>query len=826
MKDHPKLPRSTWLLPLFLLLIAGGLASRVLADQLIILDVVVNGHREGEHFFTRTPDDDILVPPGFLNDIRLRDDLWSTGSGTMGKISLRSLAPMVKFTLEHNDALLTMDIEPECFTSQKISSAIVRQTPANRRFEYPSPFSAFFNYQIQASYLDSGYTYYSLPTEIGVNWERWLLHSGFQSGYDGAELNFKRLRTSLIRDDQERMNRLIIGDFNSANTRLLRGGSYGGISWGSNFSLNRDFQPYPDLKLDTIMDTPTRASLYRGSQLVREWDLLPGPVSFADLDLYGGSDASLVLKDIFGRERTLSLPQLLHGNDVLRGGVQEYSYNLGLLREYGRGIDSTYGEPIFSGFHRYGLTNNFTTGLHFLAQEDLFNIGPMVGMRWGDHLFGLEGMYSSGAEKNGFGVALNHLFRWKRFQSNMSLWHYSRDFARASGDLPDNAESTNYQGNIGLNYFLGDFGSMGLGYNEFCLWDDEPRAQATISYQKNIFKPLTLSASLRIDVKGTDEKQLVLTLFYRPMDEDYQKYVDNLGYQYNSGGSNGESHELRLQKNSGSLDGIGYNFAVSEEAGEVNGTLRTEYVNKYGLFTTSFQNTVSGNSAYVSAAGGMGFLDGGLYFGRPITDSFAVVEVEGLDDVPIYYNNNYAGKVSAGDTILIPSLASYSENHIAVRSSDLPLNYELEEKHKYIKVGQRSGTRIKIKGFKFTAVEGRVNVKGDDPARLTTVPIEIEGSGKKMRSFTGENGYFYVENIPAGKSVLQVLAGDRRCTARLNVPQSQDIVINMGDIECIPANAALSSRIIINPVNIFHKKEVIRMSSSTIRINPKIIVRK
>ncbi|MDH4319392.1 MAG: hypothetical protein OEV64_13450, partial [Desulfobulbaceae bacterium] len=516
MKDNSKWPRSTWLLPLLLLLtVGGGTASRVLADQMIILEVVVNGHREGEHFFTRTPDDDILVPPSFLNDIRLRDDLWVTASGAKENISLRSLAPRVKFTLEQNDALLTLDIEPECFTSQKISPASVKQTPANRHFEYPNPYSAFFNYQIQASYLDSGYTYYSMPTEIGVNWKQWLLHSGFQSGYDGAELDFRRLRTSLIRDDSERMNRLIIGDFNSANTRLLRGGSYGGISFGSNFSLNRDFQPYPDLKLDTIMDTPTRASLYRGSQLVREWDLLPGPVSFADLDLYGGSDASLVLKDSFGRERTLNLPELLHGNDVLRGGVQEYSYDLGLLREYGRGTDSTYDEPIFSGFHRFGLTNNFSTGYHFLMQEDLYNIGPMLGMRWGDHLFGLEGMYSSGSGKDGFAVAFNHNFRWNRFQSNMSLWNYSRDFVQESGDLADSVGSMNYQGNIGLNYFLGDFGSMGLGYNEFCLWDDEPQGQAMISYHKNIFKPLTLSASLRIDVMGTDEKQLVLTLFYR-----------------------------------------------------------------------------------------------------------------------------------------------------------------------------------------------------------------------------------------------------------------------------------------------------------------------
>ncbi|MDH3347144.1 MAG: fimbria/pilus outer membrane usher protein [Desulfobulbaceae bacterium] len=791
---------------------------------MIILDVVVNDYREGEHFFTCTPDDDILVPPSFLADIRLREDLWTTNSAQK-LISLRSLVPAVQFDLDHNDALLTMSIEPEYFTLQNISNKRDNLPAPSRRFIYPNPFSAFFNYQIQATYLDTGFSYYSLPSEIGINWKQWLLHSSFQSGYNGNDLDFARSKTSLTLDSQEGMSRLILGDFNSRNTRLLQGGQFGGISWGSNFSLNRDFQPYPDSKLDTIIDTPTRAGLYRGGQLVKEWDLLPGAVSFSDLDLYGGSEASLLLKDIFGRERTLSLPELLRGHYVLRQGVHEYSHNLGFDRKYDIGQENDYGDLTFLGFHRYGLTDHFSSGIHYLLRDNLFNIGPMMGMRLGDHLFGMEAMYSSTDDSNGYALAFNHSFRWRKFQSNLSLSNYSRNFTRDFTESPYDSNAMNYVGNIGINYFLGGLGSLGFGYNEFCHWDDEPLAKATVNYQKNIFKPLTLSASLRIDVKGTNEKQLVVTLFYRPQDEDYRQYIDNIGYQFNKGTDEGNRHQLRMQKSSQSIDGIGYNFTVAqEEDGDLSGSARADYINKYGLFTTSFQNTLSGNSGYLSAAGGMGFLDGGLYFGRPITDSFAVVEVEGLDDVPIYYNNNYAGKVSDGDTILIPSLASYSENHLTVHAKDLPLNYELEEKHKYINIGQRSGTKIKIKGFKFTAVEGRVSLKGNtSPGMLTTVPIEIEALGKKIKSFTGENGYFYVENIPAGKSILHVSAGDRRCVARLNVPKSKDIIINMGDIKCSPIGDSLSSRIIINPVNIFKKKQTITMSSSTIRINRMII---
>ena len=78
------------------------------ADDQVILEVIVNGHQEGKHFFTLTKDSDLLASAGFLAGIRLRADLRPAGKK---KVSLRGLAPDLRFTIDHNNATLTVTVD-------------------------------------------------------------------------------------------------------------------------------------------------------------------------------------------------------------------------------------------------------------------------------------------------------------------------------------------------------------------------------------------------------------------------------------------------------------------------------------------------------------------------------------------------------------------------------------------------------------------------------------------------------------------------------------------------------------------------------------------
>lgn len=106
-------------------------------------------------------------------------------------------------------------------------------------------------------------------------------------------------------------------------------------------------------------------------------------------------------------------------------------------------------------------------------------------------------------------------------------------------------------------------------------------------------------------------------------------------------------------------------------------------------------------------------------------------------------------------------------------------------------MGQRGGAIISFKAFRFTAVEGKLySVKPDDGGRewLSTLPVEYEVEGASKSSFTGQEGYFYLENLPPGEYLLRVYTDGGVCNAHIIAPESDAIVSNLGDVACEPVD--------------------------------------
>lgn len=771
--------------------ISALLAGSVEAKNPIILDVIANGHNEGQHFFQLTETDDLLVKPDFLDGLRLRKEFWKEHQRSDKLISLRSMAPELRFTIDHNNGILKLFIDPKCFSTRTISNPNTNRTIAPRNTVSPRAFSAFFNYRFQADYTeDNGFDSYSMPMEVGSNWEKWFASSNFTFEKNDYHSDFNRHMTSLVRDDPSRLRRLTFGDFRAPSTRLLNGGLYGGISWGSRFILNRKFRPYPGLKLDTVIETPTHATLYSNGNLIREWDLLPGPVTFSDIELYGGGNAELVLQDAFGREKRLDLPALLGHQELLRTGLHEYSYNFGFARKDFGMENNSYDDPTAIAIHRYGINDKFTIGYVSAITDDLINAGSTMGFRIKDHFFNIEGMYSLyDDEQSGYAVSLNHTFRWRRLSSFLSFIEKTKDFTTPSDVSSPEDDGLRSMLNLSLNHSLQSMGALSAGYNEYHEWGEEKKSRITLSYQKNLFRHVSLSLRTRIGLDNSDESEILLRFSYHPSVSSHRKYYNNITYSFRDTEQLEGEHELRVHKSTGIGKGLGYNLAITENDEDTGITSRAEYRDERGIFSGYFMNPPGGQSnGYLSAAGGVGFLDGQPHFGRPVLDSFAIVEVEGLDDVPIYQNSQLAGIIDDGDALLVPSLISYDTNQILIRPKDLPINYEFEDKVQYIKVGQRSGSRIQFKGFKYSAVEGTIYIELADGKQqpLTAMPLEVEVDGETRKAFTGEEGYFYLENIPEGEYLLRVLREKGDCEANLIIPELNDIIVNIGELSCKP----------------------------------------
>ncbi len=755
-----------------------------------ILEVIANGHNAGQHFCYLGEDDDVLVSPDLLLSLNLRKELWENSDNDL--ISLRSLSHALRFQIDHNNAVLTLAVVPEWFEPQIIK----KESPALSKRDNPAsplPSSAFFNYQIEAEYSEEdGFNAYNLPYEIGANWEKWFALSTFKFRYSDEGSNLTRIMTQMIRDEPEKLNRLILGDFNPPATAFLSGGTLGGIFWGTRFSLNRKFRAYPGLNMETVLETPAHAELYSGGHLVKEWDLLPGPVSFKDMEAYTGGNAELVLRDAFGREQRLDLPAMFGGQQLLREGVHEYAYSLGFTREDFGTESNHYNDLTAIAFHRYGFGDRLTAGLGAAFKGDTLNIGPMLALRLGKHhQMDCETMFSYDRGENGYSLSALYSYRKGTFSGFLSLRHYSGDFVTPSSFNED--ESLRTYWNLSMNQSLKQWGSMSLSYSGADYPDDVEKTASRLSltYNKNLFKQITMSVRVQQGLSGSTENEVVFGLQYSPHEERKRHFSDNASYSFRDTETEENRQEFRVQKYAGTGKGLGYNLSLNQDGKDMGWSARAEYRHESGILEVSMQRSSdSGTSGRVNAAGGIGLTDKGLHFGRPVTDSFASVEVEGLKQVPIYANGNFAGDTGKGGTLFVPNLTSYQENQITVRPKDLPVNYELREREKYIEIGQRGGSRVIFKAYRYSSVEGNLFFVLPDGKReaLSTLAVEIEAAGEKRSAFTGQDGYFYLENLPEGIHLLRARMEKGDCEARLVVPESDKIVTNIGDVFCEPVS--------------------------------------
>src|SRR5690606_9217579 len=141
------------------------------------------------------------------------------------------------------------------------------------------------------------------------------------------------------------------------------------------FELDPWLQRTPLPTLAGAAETPSTLEVYMDGVLVRRERIEPGTFELRNLPVMAGSgEARYVLRDAFGRETEVSGNYTV-GATLLRRGLTDYVYTLGFRRE-SLGIDSgDYGDPVFLGAHRLGVTDWMTAGLRFEGAPSLTSGG-------------------------------------------------------------------------------------------------------------------------------------------------------------------------------------------------------------------------------------------------------------------------------------------------------------------------------------------------------------------------------------------------------------------------------------------------------------------
>lgn len=752
---------------------------------MLIARVIVNTVRRGDIPILRDEQGNIFVPAGEF-------DGWGLSLTGATPVVLNGERYIPVSQLEGIDARFdpkTVTLELQV-ASQAFEGSSVNLGPQRRSgVIYPAENSFFFNYGINANGDDSfGQRNYQLATELGARSGNWLFYNSTNDQWgDTTAPGFTRLLTNLQYDDRPNLRRVTVGDFFTPSFNLASSVPMGGVSLTKLYSMDPYFIQYPTAAFKTEVAFPSTVQVRVDGNLVAQRSVPPGPVDITNISgVTGGHNVSVTIRDPFGREQVLQQPFFFATDAGLAEGLHEYSYNAGFLRRQ-YGIESNdYGDLAAAAFHRYAFTNELTLGLRGQATKSLYNIGP-----FGTYQLPRLGILGAGVSiggtdsHSGPAAAAAYSYSGNYVGVNLGAQYLSRDFAQLSDLEPGQRTRTNQYASTSI--YAPNVGTVSATYTALTSYDGPNTKLWNVSYTLGMFDQRGL---LSLNYTRTLEPQSVSAwlLSFRYYFDSITSVVAAVG-----GTGNHSTQGVTLERSVPQGEGFGYTLTGAHAGGDgVNGDFGRAFVQVNAAHATfgGEYSRANASEAGVSLSnlfvtGSVGYVGGSLFAARPVEDSFALIRLPGLADVPVYANSWYAGRTNAAGEVVATNISAYYDNFVVFGTKDLPLDYVFPTSEKVFSPMTRSGTLVQFAIRKNHAVFG-VLVTSDEgkPLPLEFREIVLTRGGAAIQSFTARRGEFYVEGVEPGQYRLRV-DGDPPCSARVEVPDPATATTDVGTVTCV-----------------------------------------
>lgn len=656
---------------------------------------------------------------------------------------------------------------------------------------YPADNSFFFNYGLNANGDGSfGQRNYQFATELGARTGNWLFYNTTNDQWGNTTTpGFTRLLTNLQYDDRPNLRRLTLGDFFTPALNLANSVPLGGVSLSKFYSMDPYFIQYPTAAFTTEIAFPSTVQVRVDGNLIAQRNVAPGPLDITSISgVTGAHNVSVTIRDPFGREQVIQQPFFFATEAGLAEGLHEYSYNAGFLRRQ-YGIQSNnYGDLAAAAFHRYAFTNQLTLGLRGQATRDLYNIGP-----FGTYQFPRLGIIGAGVSvggsdgRSGPASSVAYSYTGDNFGLALGSQYVSRNYSQLSDLVPGQRSRTNQYASGSI--YAQNLGTISATYNALTSYDGPNTKLWTAAYTLGV-----------IDQKG------LLSVSYTRTIEPQSTSLWSLSFRYYfdtttsiaaavGGTGNHSTQGITLEKSTPQGEGIGYAFSAAHAGGgDSDGTFGRAFVQvnaTHAAFGGEYSHASSA-AAGVSLSnlflsGSLGYVGGSVFAARPVTDSFALVRLPDVADVPVYANSWFAGRTNAAGELVATNISSYYDNFIVFDGKDLPLDYVFPASEKVISPMTRSGTLVEFSIRKNHAVFGvLISMSDGKPAPLEFREIALARGEAVIRSFTARRGEFYVEGVAAGDYLLRT-DGDPPCAVRIRVPDPAEAMTDVGTLVCEPA---------------------------------------
>jgi outer membrane usher protein len=595
-----------------------------------------------------------------------------------------------------------------------------------------------------------------------------------------------RLDTTFTHDDPASLTSLRIGDTVTAPGAWGRSVRFGGIQYATNFATQPGFITLPLLSAGGSAALPSAVDVYVNNVLAAHKEVAPGPFDVNSLPpITGQGQVRVVVTDLLGRQQSVVQP-FYSSTDLLREGLQDFSYSAGALRNNFGLASNDYGDWFGQASYRRGITNSLTAEIRAeVAQHSQVTLGGAVSFLLPGLLgeVNIGGAGSHNDQGNGALALLGYQLQGSQasfgFQTQWTTPRFTLLGADSSQPVPRLLASAF----AGLN--LAQYGSLTASYvlqdphnnNNIPMdlaFNPQVRTEVGIlSYSIGVFDRATLSVSASRALSGERTNQFSVNVIV-PLDAQTSASGT---YNKISGKSKQQEFTAQVQRNLPLGDGYGYRVLATDRGNVLaGGALQTDYA----TFAAEVARFDGATSYRAGIAGGVGTVGGRAFLSRPITESFALVDVADYPGVQVYQDNQPVGRTGRDGTLLLTRLRSYDTNPIRIDPLDLPFDAQID------------GLSLDIVPYYRSGVHAAFEVRHSNGAIMTVVTadgkplpsgsmLSIDGAAEKFP--VGIGGRAYLTGLAATNRVRSQVGG-RECQFDVAFKPVGDTLPDLGTFVC------------------------------------------
>jgi len=561
-----------------------------------------------------------------------------------------------------------------------------------------------------------------------------------------------RLETAWTVDFIEERARLVLGDGLAPQGAAGPPIRYGGVRFGTDFSLDPRFVTFATPSIAGEAATPSVVDLYVNGALRLREPVEAGPFAIVDAPLVtGGGAARVVVTDVLGREQVIEAPFYASPN-VLRRGLAAYDVTLGAERRAFGYESFSYGPAFAAASYRRGLADWVTAGARVETREGGGAVGGTAS--FAQPWFGqvdLDGALSSGAAGEGAFAQLSWAHTGRTVHAT-ALAAASSGAFRPLG-MREAPPRLALRGSFGFD--LGAAGAFNISAAQLNHHDGARRGGYGINYSNAVGALGSFALSALVAEDGAQRSVYVGLTFVRALSVDSSAAAiaehDDRGLTAGARFSHTPPRDEGLTWRAALADGV----RPRAELGVAARSHRYEARLEAGRLGAS-------DGVRAQFAGGIVAVDGHWAFSAPVRGGFALVDV-GAPNVAVRHERQIVGRTDRSGRLLFTGLRPYDQNRISIDIEDIPLRARLPDDEMMVRPAARSGVVVHFALERGAGGEIRVTDADGAPLQRGAMLVR-ERDGARFP--VGRDGRVYISGV-GSPSTLRLEAA-RSCAVEVS----------------------------------------------------------